>query len=299
MERQYQRLFHSKKLHEIRDKAVKMLENCKICPRNCGVNRLKNEKGYCHTGRNAKVAARHPHFGEEPPLVGRMGSGTIFFSSCNLKCIFCQNYEISHYNIGTEVTSKDLSSMMLELQSMGCHNINFVTPTHVVPQILEALTEAVPAGLHLPLVYNCGGYEKADFLRILNGVFDIYMPDFKFWDEKYAKKYCDAEDYPEKAREAIKEMHRQVGDLALDKHMAQKGIIVRHLVMPENVSGTKNILNFIAKEISPSTYLNLMNQYRPCYKAYNDEIINRKITRHEFIQAYEQAKEAGLTRIYK
>jgi len=299
VKRSYQLLYDSKKLHETRDKTVKMLENCTICPRECGVNRLKNEKGYCRTGRNARVASRHPHFGEEPPLVGKMGSGTIFFSSCNLKCIFCQNYDISHDNVGIEATSEDLASMMLELQSMGCHNINFVTPTHVVPQILEALTEAVPAGLNLPLVYNCGGYEKADFLEILEGVFDIYMPDFKFWEENYAKKYCDAEDYPDKARKAIKEMYRQTGDLVLEKGIAKKGILLRHLIMPKNVSGTKRILNFIAEDISGNTYLNLMNQYRPCYKVNDDELINRKITRQEFKEAYEQAKSIGLARIYR
>ncbi len=298
MKPSYLKLLETGELELRVEKALQLLESCKLCPRECNVNRLNGEVGICETGRRARVASYNSHFGEESPLVGKYGSGTIFLSSCNLLCIFCQNYEISHLKEGVEVEPSQMAAMMLELSRNGCHNINFVTPTHVVPQILEALLLAAKDGLMLPLVYNCSGYEQVETLKLLDGIIDIYMPDFKFWDKKWAKRYCNAPDYPERAREALKEMHRQVGDLVMDREgIAQRGLLVRHLVMPNNVSGTKNIMDFIAKEISPNTYVNVMDQYRPCGRAGGDEFINRRLTAREYREAVESAKKAGLTRL--
>jgi len=294
----YISLFEAGELEKKVEKAIELLKNCKICPRECGVNRLKGEKGFCRTGRKAIVASYNPHFGEEAPLVGKKGSGTIFISSCNLLCSFCQNYEISHLMEGVEVEAEQLAYMMLELQNMGCHNINFVTPTHVVPQILEALLIAVKQGLTLPLVYNSGGYDKKETIKFLEGIFDIYMPDFKFWDSKWSAKYMNAPDYRERAKEAIKEMHRQVGDLILNEEgIAVRGLIVRHLVMPNGIAGTEHIMKFIAEEVSKNTYVNVMDQYRPCGKAIEDPVINRMITVKEYREAIEFAKKAGLERL--
>ncbi len=233
-------------------------------------------------------------------MVGKHGSGTIFMTNCNLLCIFCQNWEISHQEEGSEVTSKTLAGMMLNLQKMGCHNINFVTPTHVVPQILDALAYAIEGGLNVPLVYNSGGYDAVETLKLLEGIFDIYMPDFKFWDPEMAHKYLKARDYPERAREALKEMHHQVGDLTLDENgIAQRGILLRHLVMPRGIAGTRDIMRFIAKEVSPNTYVNIMNQYRPCGLAYRYETIARSITQAEYETALAEAREEGITRLDK
>jgi putative pyruvate formate lyase activating enzyme len=243
------------------------------------------------------VASYNPHFGEEDPLVGTNGSGTIFFTNCNLLCVFCQNWEISHLGEGSEVDSKTLAGMMLQLQRMGCHNINFVTPTHVVPQILDGLTYAVEGGLDVPLVYNTGGYDAVETLRLLDGIFDIYMPDFKFWDPEMAGRYLKAADYPEKAREAIREMHRQVGDLVLDENgIALRGVLLRHLVMPGGVAGTREIMRFIAGEISPDTYVNIMDQYRPCGNAAKYSPLDRCITHDEFEGALKAAREEGIGR---
>lgn len=294
----YISLYKSGKLKEKIEKAIGLLESCKLCPRECGVNRLKGEKGFCRTGRKAIVASYNPHFGEEAPLVGRNGSGTIFISSCNLLCLFCQNYEISHLMEGIEVVPEQMAYMMIELQKSGCHNINFVTPTHVVPQILEGLLIAINEGLNIPLVYNSGGYDKKDTVRLLDGIFDIYMPDFKFWESQWSKKYMNAPDYKERATEAIREMHRQVGDLIVnDKGVAERGLIIRHLVMPNGIAGTEQIMKFIAEEISPYTYVNVMDQYRPCGKAHHDPFINRMITAQEYRNAIEHAKKAGLRRL--
>lgn len=288
------------KLTESIKKAFKILENCRLCPRECEVNRLENEKGICRTGRLAMVSSYNPHFGEEDPLVGTNGSGTIFITNCNLLCVFCQNWEISHLGEGSEVDSKDLAGMMLHLQRQGCHNINFVTPTHVVPQILDVLPYAIEGGLNVPLVYNTGGYDAVESLRLLEGIFDIYMPDFKFWDTEMARKYLKAPDYPAMVREALKEMHRQVGDLTLDENgIALKGIILRHLVMPGGVAGTREIMRFIAKEISPNTYVNIMDQYRPCGNAYKYPPLNRRITLDEYEEALRAAREEGITRFDK
>ena len=278
--------------------ALKRMEACDLCPRNCGVNRLRGETGFCDTGRRAKVASYTAHFGEEAPLVGQNGSGTIFISSCNLLCGFCQNYEISHQKKGREVEPEQMAEMMIHLSEKGCHNINFVTPSHVVPQILEALACAVEMGLRVPLVYNTGGYDKPETLKLLDGVFDIYMPDFKFWEEKWADRYCGAPDYRDVVITAVKEMYSQVGDLVTDQQgVAVRGLLVRHLVMPGDVSGTERIMDFLAGEISTNTYVNVMDQYRPCGRAHKDAFVNRRLSSEEFRRAMDAAIRAGLKRI--
>jgi len=274
------------------------MKQCTLCPRLCGVNRLADERGYCRTGRLAMVASYGAHFGEEDPLVGTKGSGTIFFANCNLYCVFCQNYDISHGGEGVPVTAEDLAGVMIELQRQGCHNINFVTPSHVIAQVLEALAPAIERGLRIPLVYNCGGYERVTALKLLDGIVDIYMPDFKFWDGAVAQSLCAAADYPVRARVALREMHRQVGELRLDQRgIAQRGLLVRHLVMPRGLAGTRSILNFIAREISPNTYVNVMDQYRPCGEAVGRADIGRSITAAEYEAALQIAKEEGLRRL--
>jgi putative pyruvate formate lyase activating enzyme len=296
----YLRLYQDGTLQERIIEAFDRLEACDLCPRNCGVNRLAGEEGYCKTGRRARIASAAPHFGEEAPLVGRRGSGTIFVSSCNLLCTFCQNFDISHYNQGDFVNSSHLASLMVSLVDQGCHNINFVTPTHVVPQILEALPIAIERGLKIPLVYNTGGYDNVSTLELLEGVFDIYMPDMKFWEERWSDVYCNAPDYRDRASEALKEMHRQVGDLVIDDWgIATRGLLVRHLVMPNDVSGTREVMEFLAKEISPETYVNVMAQFWPCFVGGADPKINRRISNQEFRQAVQWAKEAGLKRLDK
>jgi putative pyruvate formate lyase activating enzyme len=288
------------KLADSIGKAYKILENCRLCPRECEVNRLKDEKGICRTGRLALVASCNPHFGEEDPLVGTNGSGTIFVTGCNLLCVFCQNWEISHLGAGSAVSSETLAAMMLDLQRQGCHNINFVTPTHVVPQILDALPYAIEDGLNVPLVYNTGGYDTVETLRLLEGIFDIYMPDFKFWDPEMTRKYLKAPDYPERAREAIREMHRQVGDLTLDANgIALKGVLLRHLIMPGGIAGTRDIMRFIAREISSNTYVNIMDQYRPCGNAGKYPSLDRGITYDDYEEALRAAREEGITRLDK
>jgi len=274
------------------------LKECRLCPRECGVDRSNNEKGYCRTGTRARVASFNAHFGEEAPLVGRLGSGTIFFSFCNLRCSFCQNYDISHLGEGAEIEAKDLAAIMIELAGRGCHNINLVTPTHVVPQILEALLLAAEHGLSIPIVYNSSGYDKVETLRLLRGIIDIFMPDFKFWDEKWAERYSNAPDYREKAVSALKEMHAQVGDLVIDENgIAERGLLVRHLVMPHGIAGTEQVVEFISKEISPNTYVNVMDQYRPCGTAHEDTYINQRLSPEEYARALESAKNAGLKRL--
>jgi len=278
--------------------ALAILERCRLCPRHCEVNRLKGEQGVCQTGRQAIVSSHNAHFGEEDPLVGRGGSGTIFLNQCNLLCVFCQNYEISHMGEGAPVQAGDLADMMVTLQGQGCHNINFVTPTHVVPQLLEALPEAIERGLRVPLVYNCGGYEEVATLHLLDGLVDIYMPDFKFWDSQVAERYCKATDYPEKARLAVKEMHRQVGDLTVDDMgIARRGLLIRHLVMPDGLAGTRDIMRFLATEVSKNTYVNVMSQYRPCGEAYRYRELQRMITVEEYREAVRMAHEEGIHRL--
>jgi putative pyruvate formate lyase activating enzyme len=298
MEPAYVSLYRNGELARRAEAAVSVMASCVLCPRRCGVNRLQGELGYCKTGRRAKIASYNAHFGEESPLVGRHGSGTIFVSNCNLLCSFCQNYEISHLGEGTEVEPEQLAAVMLALAETGCHNINFVTPSHVVPQILEGLLVAAGLGLSVPLVYNSGGYDLADTLKRLDGVFDIYMPDFKFWDNEAAARFCDAPDYRDVAEEALREMHRQVGDLVVDREgIAVKGLLVRHLVMPNGLAGTEGVMSFLAGEISPDTYVNVMDQYRPCGSAPKDETINRRLTSKEYQGAVASAKRAGLRRL--
>jgi putative pyruvate formate lyase activating enzyme len=274
------------------------LKCCTLCPRHCQVDRLSGEKGICKTGEYALVSSYMPHFGEEAPLVGLHGSGTIFFTHCNLLCNFCQNYDISHQGHGNLVTDRILADMMLSLQALGCHNINFVTPSHVVPQILSALLLAVEDGLSVPLVYNSSGYDLVDTLKMMDGIIDIYMPDFKFWNSEISGMTCDAVDYPEITRNALKEMHHQVGDLVLDQNgIAIRGLLVRHLVMPENLAGTEKIMEFIAKKISENTYVNIMPQYRPYGKAYETPLLNQSITQNEFSSAISMAKKTGIFRL--
>ena len=251
------------------EQALTALADCNLCPRQCRVNRVSDELGFCQTGRKARVAAAHLHFGEEDPLVGRQGSGTIFFAGCNLGCVFCQNVDISHTTSPRqEVSSQQLARIMLDLQGQGAQNINLVTPSHVLPQILQALDLAAQKGLHLPLVYNSSGYDLVHTLQLLEGIVDIYMPDTKFFHSGPAHTYCHARDYPQRAREAILEMHRQVGDLVVDREgKAIQGLMVRHLLMPDDLAGTRDWLSFLAQEVSVHTYLNIMDQYRPCAEA--------------------------------
>lgn len=274
------------------------MSSCTLCPRMCRVDRLSGATGVCRTARRALVSSFNAHFGEEAPLVGTNGSGTIFLTHCNLLCLFCQNFEISHEGIGEKVTDEQLAGIMLALQRQGCHNINFVTPSHVVPQILAALELAVPAGLSVPLVFNSGGYDRIETLRLLDGVIDIYMPDFKFWDPEIARKACNAPDYPETARQALLEMHRQVGDLELnDRGIARRGLLVRHLVMPGGLAGTRDVMRFIAREVSPRTYVNVMSQYRPCGRA--DEVpgLEAALSPDEYRRAVGEAIAEGITRL--
>ncbi len=277
--------------------ALARLASCKICPRRCQANRLEDERGYCRTGRWARVASYTPHFGEEPPLVGRSGSGTIFFSGCNLSCLFCQNWDISQEDQGHEVRAEELAKMMLALQDSGCHNINFVTPTHVVPQILEALVLAREGGLSVPLVYNSGGYDSAEALLLLDGIIDIYMPDAKYGQDGPAQKYSAAPGYTAVNKAALKEMHRQVGDLQMDEEgIALQGLLVRHLVLPADAAGTEEVVRFISQEISVHTYLNVMAQYHPEYQACRYPELSRAITAREYAQALHLAEKAGLVR---
>jgi putative pyruvate formate lyase activating enzyme len=278
--------------------AYDILNQCTLCPHNCRVNRHHGELGICRTGDQPVVSSYGPHFGEENPLVGRHGSGTIFFTHCNLFCVFCQNWDISHGGEGEEITAKDLAAIMVHLQQRGCHNINFVTPSHQVFQILEALPPAIEAGLNVPLVYNSGGYDAVETLRILDGVVDIYMPDFKFWDPEVSGRLCAAQDYPARAREALKEMHRQVGDLVTDDQgVAHRGLLVRHLVLPGNLAGTREVMEFLATALSPNTYVNVMGQYRPCGEAHGQPPLDRFPSREELAEAEQAARHAGLTRL--
>ncbi len=294
----YLELYHNSKLAERVEAARALLKNCQVCPRHCGINRLADETGKCHTGKLAVVSSYGPHFGEEAPLVGKYGSGTIFFTNCNLKCLFCQNYSISQLGDGTEVTKEELARMMLALQARGCHNINFVSPTHVVPQILEGLEIAINLGLRLPLVYNSGGYDSAETLDILDGIIDIYMPDMKYSDEKIAEELSGIKNYPTINQAALTEMHRQVGDLQIDEDgIAVRGLLIRHLVLPHGLAGTKEIMKFIAEDISLNSYVNVMAQYHPCYKAFQIPQLARPLSKQEFLEAIELVKRAGLNRM--
>lgn len=281
-------------------RALELLRSCRACPRQCRVNRLDDKFAVCRTGRYATVASYSPHHGEEDCLRGWRGSGTIFLSGCNLRCVFCQNFDISWQVRGSPAPPHQLAAMMLELQACGCHNINFVTPEHVVPQIIEALTFAIEGGLRLPIVYNTSGYDSMESLELLDGIVDIYMPDFKYWDSEMARKYSRAPDYPQVARRVLKEMYRQVGDLVIDEDsLAKRGLLIRHLVMPGDIAGTGEIMRWIAQELSPTTYVNLMGQYYPAGKVMRSEFpeINRRVTPVEYERALDEAWRAGLERL--
>ena len=274
-----------------------ILKSCELCPHRCRVNRLRGESGICRAGAQLMVSSAFPHFGEESPLSGRRGSGTVFLTHCNLRCIFCQNYDISHQGHGEAVSSQKLAHCLYDLQRRGCHNINFVTPTHYIPQIVAALPYAIDLGLAIPLVYNCGGYESPRILPLLNGIFDIYMPDVKCADGEVAGKYTLAPDYPEVVKKVLQEMHRQVGDLQINREgIAVRGLLIRHLVMPLGLAGTRDLMHFIATRISLHSYVNIMSQYHPCYRAFDFPELNRPVSQQEYSEAIASAKGEGLYR---
>jgi len=294
----YLNLLKSGELKERSEAAAEMLQACKLCPHLCGIDRARGEKGMCQAGRYVVVNSVCPHFGEERVLVGEHGSGTIFFGYCNLKCVFCQNFELSARGQGHEITVEELANAMLQLQKIGCHNINFVSPTHFAAQIIQGVEIAAEKGLNIPLVYNTGGFDTVETLRILEGVIDIFMPDIKFFTEDAALKYLRVKGYPQAVKDAIKEMHRQVGDLKTDEQgLAYRGLLVRHLVMPGGLAGSGEIMRFLVEEVSPHTFVNIMRQYHPSHLADKYPEINRRITRQEFAKAVDTAKEAGLYRI--
>jgi len=294
----YVPLLRSGELKRRVGEAYRRLERCDICPRECGVNRRKGETGICRTGEQAVISSHGPHFGEESPLVGTGGSGTVFFTHCNLRCQFCQNYEISQLGEGYPVEPEQLAAIFLRLQDRGCHNINLVSPTHVVPQILAALLIAAETGLRLPLVYNTGGYDSLATLQLLDGVVGIYMPDMKYADAQAAERYSKVSDYPAANQAAVKEMHRQTGDLTMDaRGVAVRGLLVRHLVLPQGLAGTREIARFLAESVSKDTYINVMDQYHPCYKAGQLPLLNRRITPEEYREAVQIVRDAGLHRL--
>lgn len=294
----YLTLLKSGLLSERAEKLMAYYESCHLCPRNCRVNRTKAETGVCQATAQVKISSAFPHFGEEQPLVGKRGSGTIFFSHCGLRCVFCQNYTISIEGEGVEISEAQLARTMLKVQSFGCHNINLVTPTHYVPSIVSALEQATELGLKIPLVYNTSGYETLEVLELLDGIIDIYLPDLKYMATSSAAKYSSgAYNYPYHAKLAVKEMHRQVGELKLDeKGIAMRGVVMRHLILPNRIAGTEDFIKFVVQEISPATYVNLMSQYRPEYKAREYPDIARRLKRSEYAEALEWARKYGLSR---
>ncbi len=296
----YARLEADGKFAERIARAYSIFEECELCPRRCGKNRSREEKGFCQTTNTAVVYSRQAHFGEELPLVGTNGSGTIFFSNCNLRCVFCQNYSIAHKGRGSKVSDEQIAEMMLDLQRNGCHNINLVTPTHIMPNILNATRIAHKNGLNLPLCYNTSGYERKEIIELLDGIVDIYLPDMKFMDNDKAEKYnlAEAYDYPEMAKEALIEMNRQVGTLITDERgVAKRGLMIRHLVMPNRVSNPREFAYWVAENLPKDTYVNIMSQYRVYFKAFDYEEIARAITSEEFVEAIDWAREAGLTNL--
>jgi putative pyruvate formate lyase activating enzyme len=296
----YVRTFEDGVLQQRAAEAIESLRSCKVCPRDCEIDRFNNKIGVCKSGRLARVASAFPHFGEEDCLRGRNGSGTIFFGWCNLRCVFCQNFQTSQFGEGAEVSALELAQIMLDLQEIGCHNVNFVTPEHVVPQILEALVIAVERGLRVPLVYNTSAYDSCESIQWMKGIVDIYMPDFKLWDAEHCRKYLVANDYAEAARNVIAAMHAQVGELKVDENgLALRGVLLRHLVMPGLLDDTREIMRWITETLSRDTYVNVMDQYYPAHKAETEPRfaeINRGITAREFCDAIELARDAGLWR---
>ena len=293
----YLALYESGELRVRATQALRLLSPCRLCPRGCRLDRLSDERGECHVGRLALVSSHGPHFGEEPVLRGRRGSGTVFFAGCNLHCVYCQNYDISQLVVGRLVSASELSRIFLEVQDAGCHNLNLVTPTHVVPQILEALVLAIGQGFSLPLVYNTSSYDSLLALRLLDGVVDIYMPDVKYADAELGFKYSTVRSYDRVVRRTVKEMHRQTGDLRIDGNgVARRGLLIRHLVLPNDLSGTRRVLEFIARELSPGSYVNLMAQYRPAYKAFQYPELSRPPSYEEFSAAARHAIKVGIHR---
>jgi putative pyruvate formate lyase activating enzyme len=296
----YLKLHRTGELKKRAEKLRAIMEECRLCPRQCGVNRLEGKKGFCSApGATLVVSSFHPHFGEERPLVGKHGSGTIFLTHCNLRCVFCQNWEISQLGRGAERSTDELAGMMLRLQEIGCHNINLVTPTHYSAPILKALDAAAKKGLRLPVVYNTSGWERLEILKVLEGIVDIYLPDFKYWDSDMSEKYSSgAESYPKVTRQAILEMHRQVGVARPAKNgIMQRGLMIRHLVMPNNTAGSEKIMEWIAEKLPKDTYVNIMAQYNPLYKAYDYPEISRRITGPEYKGVVDRARAVGLTNL--
>lgn len=277
--------------------ALAYFSPCRLCPHACGALRADGEIGRCGIGESVSVGAVMPHHGEERCLSGFNGSGTIFFAGCNLDCVFCQNYDLSQLVNGKILSLRELASAMTFLQELECHNVNWVTPTHVIPQILQSLAYAVEDGFTLPIVYNSGGYDSVEILKLLDGIVDIYMPDFKYWDSETAERFSGARDYPEAARNALREMYRQVGDLQIDDNgLATRGLLVRHLVLPGDLAGTASVMRFLAEEISPNTFINVMGQYHPCYRAKDIAPLDRPLFSEELLQVRQQARKAGLSR---
>lgn len=294
----YLKMWKTGALRRLAESAWSHLDTCDLCAHECRVNRHAGGKGFCRADDTVQISGYGPHFGEEDVLVGTRGSGTIFFTGCNLRCVFCQNYDISQLRIGETVSPGELAEIMTELQERGCHNINLVTPTHYLPQILSALDLACEAGLTLPLVWNCGGYESLTALRLLDGIVDIYMPDVKFGNSETALRLTGVPHYWETVRSALLEMHRQVGDLKVDDQgIAYRGLIIRHLVLPDNLAETEAVLEFIARKLSPNSYVNIMDQYHPAYRAQRYPPLDRYITEKEYKQALETAKRLGLKRL--
>jgi len=295
----YLKLHRSGELKQRGQRLWRIMQSCELCPRQCGANRLEGEKGFCHSTSELEIFGFHPHFGEERPLVGKGGSGTIFLSNCSLRCVFCLNWEISQGGEGKERSLQQMAEMMLRLQEMGCPNINVVTPTHYSAHIVRTLDLAAAGGLRLPLVYNTCGWERIEILKKLDGIVDIYLPDMKYMDSAMAARYSsNAADYPEVTKKAIAEMHRQVGVLASDRNgVARRGLIIRHLVMPNRVAGTEKLVRWIAKTLPRKTYVNIMSQYHVDYKAYDHPQIARGITVKEYLEAMKWAAEAGLTNL--
>ncbi len=295
----YLNLLETGELEARARRAKTLLSSCTLCPHECKVNRIEDERGFCRVGQKAIVASFGAHFGEEPPITGKRGSGTVFFSGCNMKCVFCQNFEISQELEGQEIEKEYLAFVFLSLQEGGCHNVNLVTPTHVLPQILEALVIAAKEGLKIPIVYNCGGYESINSLKLLEGVVDIYMPDIKYSNNQTALRYSKIKGYWDHCQRGVKEMFRQVGNLKIDNSTgaATRGLLIRHLVLPQDISGTKQVCRFISRELSPETVVNIMDQYRPCGMAKQYPPLDRPITPEEFARAVKWAHEEGLTNL--
>lgn len=295
----YESLLENGELERRVAAAWEMLAACRLCPRQCGVDRTAGETGVCRAGLEPMVSSFNDHHGEEPPISGHHGSGTIFMTNCNLKCVFCQNYPISQLGNGAEVTCERLAEMCLALQQRGCHNINFVSPTHYMPQILKAIWIAARRGLHIPIVYNCGGYESLDALRLLEGVVDIYMPDIKYGTDEFSEKYSSAPDYATYNRAALREMYRQAGPLRMDENgVAERGLIIRHLVLPNGISRSEKAFEFIANELGTDVFMSIMQQYFPAHKAPAIPEMSRRVSDEEYDAAVDAAHRCGLTNGY-